>query len=68
MHRAPVRGGKLSVRVTREELGALIAAAAKIGITDRRAERSVDTWLRYLESLEDRFDDPEDSEDPDSPA
>lgn len=58
LHRAPVREGKLTVRVDRAELDALIAAAANIDTSDRREERALQSLLRYLESLEDRFEDP----------
>jgi uncharacterized protein (DUF1778 family) len=60
LHRAPVREGKLSIRVTRESLDALVAAAANSRPPDREAERVLVALLRYLESLEDRFAEPED--------
>lgn len=59
LHRAPVKAGKLSVRVTRESLDALIAAAAKMPAGNRDDERSLATLVRYLEGLEDRFAEPE---------
>lgn len=64
LHRAPVRQGKLSLRVTREELDALIRAAAAIAATDKQMERTVAALLRYLESVEDRFEDENASEEP----
>ena len=63
LHRAPVRAGKLSLRVTRESLEALIAVAAQSPAADRREDRALATLLRYLESLEDRFADPNDPAD-----
>jgi hypothetical protein len=63
LHRAPVRDGKLNVRVTRGELDALITAAAICQPKDRREEKNLGTLLRYLERLEDRFEEPEESED-----
>lgn len=60
LHRAPVRAGKLTVRVTRPELDALIQAAANHPTADARAERAVGTLLRYLETAESRFDEPAD--------
>jgi hypothetical protein len=56
---APVRDGKLSVRVNSRELDALILAAARISSPDKRLTRELDTLLRYLERLEDRFAEPE---------
>lgn len=55
LHRATVREGKLTLRVTRESLDALIAVAARTRVPDRRLERELLTLLRYLESMEDRF-------------
>lgn len=66
LHRAPVRGGKLSIRVTREVLDALIAAAAISRAPDRRAEQDLAALLRYLEALEDRFAEPEGPDEPDA--
>lgn len=63
LHRAPVRAGKLSIRVTREALDALIAAAARHGANGREEERALATLVRYLEGLEDRFEEPEDEAD-----
>jgi hypothetical protein len=57
LHHAPVRKGKLTLRVTRESLDALITVAARFAAQSRDEERAVSTLLRYLESLEDRFDD-----------
>jgi hypothetical protein len=59
LHRAPVRSGKLSVRLTRVSLEALIAAAANSHAPDRKAAHELATLLRYLEGLEDRFAEPE---------
>lgn len=58
LHRAPVREGKLALRLSREELEALITAAAKAPAPDRQAERSMSALLKYLESLLDRFAEP----------
>jgi hypothetical protein len=55
LHHAPVRSGKLTVRVTREALDALIAVAANFSAQSRGEERAITTLLRYLETLEDRF-------------
>ena len=57
LHHAPVQKGKLTLRVTRESLDALIAAAAKFVPQSRGEDRALATLLRYLESLEDRFAD-----------
>ena len=57
LHHAPVQKGKLTLRVTRDLLDALIAAAAKFAPQSRDEERALATLLRYLESLEDRFAD-----------
>jgi uncharacterized protein (DUF1778 family) len=57
LHGAAVRDGKLSIRVNRESLEALIQVAAKIRFPDRGMERELSTLSRYLESLEDRFAD-----------
>ena len=65
LHRAPVRNGKLTLRVTRESLDALIRAAAAFSAQSKGEERALATLLRYLESLEDRFEDEAD-EDSDS--
>ena len=62
LHRAPVRKGELSVRVNREELEQLIAVAADFEAEDKRSERALASLLRYLETLEDRFEDPEELE------
>ena len=55
LHHAPVQKGKLTLRVTRYSLDALIAAAAKFAPQSRGEDRALATLLRYLESLEDRF-------------
>ena len=62
LHRATVREGKLTVRVSREELDALIAAAANVEAPDRQTDRALAALLRYMESLEDRFAEPEPEE------
>lgn len=59
LKRAPVRDGKLSVRVTSSELDALIVTAARISSPDKLLQRRLDTLLGYLESLEDRFELPD---------
>ncbi len=58
LRNAPVREGRLSVRVARAELEALIVAVADAMARDRRAERELAPLARYLEGLEDRFLDP----------
>ncbi len=60
LRKAPVREGKLTVRVSRHELESLVAAAAAATAPDRRAERDLNSLLRYLEDLEDRFAEPAD--------
>lgn len=59
LKRAPVREGKLSVRVSSAELDALIATAARISSPDKLVQRHLDVLLGYLESLEDRFELPD---------
>lgn len=59
LHRAVVRRGELSMRVTRDELDTLILVAAAMRVPDRKSERELATFLRYLESMEDRFEDPD---------
>lgn len=54
---AAVRDGKLNVRVTRPELDRLIVAVAAIRPLEPRERRTLDAWLDYLESLDDRFED-----------
>jgi hypothetical protein len=67
LHRAPVRKGKLEVRVGRESLDTLILVAAAAIPTapasraERETARAVDTFVRYLENLSDRFEDPSES-------
>ena len=56
LHRAPVKKGKLTLRVTRESLDALILAAANATPKNASEERAFNTLIRYLESLEDRFE------------
>lgn len=58
LRNAPVRDGKLSVRVRRAELDALIAAATGAPAAGRREERELAAFVRYLESLEERFFEP----------
>ncbi|MCR6656779.1 MAG: hypothetical protein NVV63_13430 [Opitutus sp.] len=62
LHRAPVREGKLSVRMSRENLDTAIAALARVPAEGRDEERELDTLLRYLETLADRFEDGEPDE------
>lgn len=62
LKRAPVREGKLSVRVSRHELDALIAAAAKVAPENKARERELNAFLGYLEDIEDRFEEPESSD------
>lgn len=59
LHHAHVERGHLSVRVNRESLDAMITAAAAIKPPGLAADRAIDALLRYLESLADRFDEPE---------
>jgi hypothetical protein len=59
LHRAAVRGGELSVRVDRADLDRLIMAAANQSSPDKRAERKLEALLRYLETMSDRFEEPE---------
>lgn len=56
LRNAPVRDGKLSVRVRLGELESLITAAASAPAPGRREERELATLVRYLEGLEDRFE------------
>lgn len=62
LRQAPVRAGKLSVRITREGLDALIAVAAKAPANNRDEEKDLAVLVRYLEGLEDRFSEPEELE------
>ncbi len=57
LHHAAVREGKLALRVARPALETLIAIAARAPATDRKTERDLAALLRYLESVDDRFDD-----------
>jgi hypothetical protein len=59
LHHAHVDRGELSIRLNRESVDALIAAAAAIKPEGLAADRALDTLLRYLETLADRFEDPE---------
>lgn len=63
LHRAPVRDGKLTIRVKQPELDALIAIAARHHPADKREQRAHETLLRYLEKQEDRFAEPDDETD-----
>lgn len=65
LHRAPVRKGKLEVRIGRAALDTLILAAAAAmpdlpaGPAPRalvETRRALDTFVRYLENLSDRFE------------
>jgi hypothetical protein len=57
LRKAPVRGGELSIRVGRGDLDALIAIAARATPPDKREARRLETFIRYLEKFEDRFED-----------
>lgn len=59
LHRAPVREGKLGVRMSRENLDTAIASLARVPAEGRDEERELDALLRYLETLADRFEDDE---------
>lgn len=63
LHHAVVRRGKLQVRVTRSELDTLIAAAAQARAADAAGERALTALLGYLESIEDRFAEPNEDDD-----
>ncbi|HEX2860655.1 MAG TPA: hypothetical protein VHN79_03405 [Lacunisphaera sp.] len=58
LHRAPVKQGKLQVRVTRTELDALIIAATRLPVPHKAAERALNVFLSYLETQEERFTEP----------
>ncbi|ACB74549.1 hypothetical protein [Opitutus terrae] len=62
LHRAVVREGRLAVRVDREGLDTLIAVGARLPAPDHPSLRALETLLRYLESLADRFEDSADAE------
>lgn len=55
LHRSPVRDGKLSIRVNRKELDALISSAARIRVDHKTEQRLLASLLRYLETAADRF-------------
>lgn len=59
LHHAPVARGKLEVRVTREELDALIASAIQVPAAGREEERALDVFVRYLENRADQFEEKE---------
>jgi hypothetical protein len=59
LHRAAVKRGWLNVRVGRKEVEAMILAAAALRAADKKEERVLTSLLDYLESLEERFVDPE---------
>jgi hypothetical protein len=61
LKRAPVRDAKLGVRVNRDELDALILAAARHQPEGKEREREVNALLAYLEGIEDRFVEDDDS-------
>lgn len=63
LRNAPVREGKLSVRVRRAELEAMTAAAVAASAADRRQERELASLVRYLEGLEDSFAEPREAAD-----
>lgn len=56
LKRAPVRDGKLGVRVTSRELDSLILVAARTSSPDKRVQRELDSLLGYLEKVEYRFE------------
>jgi hypothetical protein len=64
LHRAPVRKGKLEVRLGRDALDTLILAgaaaipAAPASRAERELARALDTFVGYLENLSDRFEEP----------
>jgi hypothetical protein len=71
LKRAPVKKGKLEVRVRRASLDAMILAAAAaipelppapVPRSILTMRRQLDTFVRYVEDLEDRFEDEADSE------
>ena len=55
LHRAPVREGKLEIRVSQPELEALITSAAGVVVSEPAALRALDVFLDYLETQADRF-------------
>lgn len=57
LHHAPVKKGKLEIRTDRPTLAAMIAAVVAAPVSDRDTQRALDTFVRYLEGLEDRFAD-----------
>jgi hypothetical protein len=59
LKRAPVRDGKLGVRVSRSELDVLIDVAARQKPETKARERELDALLGYLEGIEDRFEEEE---------
>jgi hypothetical protein len=66
LHRAPVRKGKLEIRLDRASLDAMILAAASFPEEESAhskvaARRAHATFLRYLEGLADRFEEPEET-------
>ena len=65
LHRAPVKKGKLEIRLGRDSLDAVILAAANLpedaSPTAKLSARRADAiFLRYLENLADRFEEAED--------
>lgn len=58
LHRAPVRKGRLEIRADLPGVEAMITAAVEAPAPDRAAERALDTFVRYLEDLADRFERP----------
>lgn len=59
---APVREGKLHLRVTRSELDRLSAVVAALVPADAAERRALDTFLDYLDAVGDRFEEPADEE------
>jgi hypothetical protein len=63
-----VRKGKLALRVSQPELDALIATAASVPAIDPASDRALTALLRYLEGIEDRFEDVTDEKVPNDDA
>jgi hypothetical protein len=59
LHGAPVKEGKLRVRLTSPELDALILTAVALPAPTPAAKRALDVFLSYLETQADRFDEPD---------
>ena len=59
LRHVPVKKEKLEIAVSREALDQLIAVAAKSSVAGKEAEHALDTFLLYLETIADRFEEPE---------